>query len=41
MTVRLFKDGSVSMEIDGLANMQDVAGSEAEYRVSSKQPIWE
>ena len=40
VTVGVYKDVDVSMEIDGLSNMQDIAGAGAQYRVSFKQLIW-
>lgn len=39
VTVGVYKDVDVSMEIDGLSNMQDIAESGFRYRVSSKQHI--
>lgn len=37
VTVGVYKDVDVSVEIDGLSNMQDIAEVESLCRVSSKQ----
>lgn len=41
LMVRVYKDVNVSVEIDGLSNMQDIAGAGSQYKVSVKATHWE
>ena len=40
VTLGVYEAVDVSMEIDGLSNMQDSAGVRTQYTVSSEQLIW-
>lgn len=39
--MRVYKDVDVSVEIDGLSNMQDIPGAGSQYKVSVKATNWE
>lgn len=41
VTMRVYKDVDVSVEIDGLSNMRDIAGAGSQYKVSAKATHWE